>query len=239
MRNPYGSERPPEGHANLNAWLMHTASHHEAAHAVAAHCFHYPFHYVALKPINDGFVGENAHFVRDIDAVKIALAFLDDRSFSCTKAVVTEYAVLEVAKAVNVMLNGIAPEQAASNAQADHELQDEMFDINPALVPYKNDIIRLANDECKRLLASQEFQVAVGEVAGLLARYHMLSDSQVSDAVARVTSSAIRPGVDMPSEGEIRSEAYFLFTRKLPSNGPLGDWLSSERGLRFARFCSS
>jgi hypothetical protein len=239
MRNPFGPAKPPDGHPELNAWLMHTASHHEAAHAVAAYRFRYPFHYVELQSITDGQVGEKAHFVQDLDAVQIAYAFLDRNTLSSGKAIVWQYTILEIAKATNVVLNGIDPPQAALHAQADKEHQDEMFARNPGMVRHKPDIIRSSTEECRRLMRDQDFQTAVKEVADLLVRHQLLTDGQVTETVESVTSSRFRPGCGEPPHAEIQDEAFYLYTRKDPPLGPLGDWLSAERGLRFATYASS
>ncbi|QDT21423.1 hypothetical protein [Gimesia chilikensis] len=234
MENPYGPTIPPQGHSHLNHWLMHTASYHEAAHAVAAYHFRYPFHFVELQPITDGLIGEKAHFVQDTDAVKLAYAYLDARSLSSIQAIIRQFAALEIAKATNVMLNGINQSQAEMHAQKDREHQEEMFTLNPHLASHRQNITNLAYQECIRLLNDEDYQIAVRAVAELLINNHKLSDSEVSRAIERSTSQAFIPIGEEPQHRDVQTEAFFLSKRRTPNEGPLGDWLSAERGLKFA-----
>ncbi len=237
-RRPAG-RRPPDGHPDLNVWLTHVASHHESAHAVAAYIHRYPCLYVELQPITDGRVGEKAHFVQDLEAVNIALNSLNQRGLPCNKAVVLQCAVLEIGRAVNVVLNGVELDQAVRNAQCDIEHRDEIFDLNGLSVHQRRSINQASQAECERLIRNEHFCLAVYAVADLLTHRQVLSDYEVALAVEHATPLRCRSPEDEPAPSDVRAEAFFLHTRRGGGFGAIDDWLSAERGLRFFRYASA
>lgn len=233
MTNQFSGSRPPDGHPNLNAWVTHNASYHEAAHAVAAYFLRYPCLYVELQPVTNGRVGDNAHFVQDLEAMNIALELLNRRAMPCDKAVVSQCTVLEIGRATNVVMNGVSLDQALLNAQCDIEHRDEIFDLNRLSRIQRNAINKQSEAECGRLLRDANFKAAVEAVAPLLVERRVLSDYDVAQEVERVTPLRFRAGDGEPAHSDVQSEAFYLGTRRGPGYGALDNWLSGERGLRF------
>ena len=211
-------------------------SHHEAAHAVAAYIHRFPGIYVELQPITNGRVGENAHFVQDLEAVNLACDFLNQRGLPCNKAILIQCTVLEIARATNVVMNNVELNQAIVHAQDDLDFRNEIFRLNGFSERQRNEFNRASRLECEQLIRNRDFQIAVESVADLLINQRIVLDCDVARAVEGVTPLRCRPLDGEPTHSEVQLEAYKLHTRRMTGYGALDNWLSAERGLRFVKF---
>lgn len=205
---------------------------HEAAHAIAAYHFRFPFYRVRLQLGQDN-VPLGGALCPDQAAWNIARLKLYDGGLDGTPLHATTGSVFKIGKFANIRFNHVNPSDANFFAQNDDDdYQNLLQGLNAG---QRADILERVLALVNSLVGNPHFPRALERLATALANQREMNDEQVAAVIRDAVGVSLDgPWIEMPSFHSTQLAAFDRFVARGCQHGDdWGDWFTAERAQRY------
>lgn len=218
----------------MNSEIVTIMCCHEAAHAIAAYRLRFPFRYVRITVPVDGTIVETDLGV-DSKAMDVAHSYLTGQGIDTVRFWAGYLSVLAIAKFVNEHYNGVPEVEAAGYASDDFKVLNER--LAKFTQPVQEQVTARLNEMINDVWGHPRFVDALTALANALLERRYLTADDVTTIIEDSVGIELRTAAGNPNPEHIRGSAYYDYTRRIDTGEagtPVGDWLLSERALRYA-----